>query len=135
MPALALGFAELLVHSNELDLILNSLISALSGTSKPPESLMIGEGLRLLAMLNTMTEVDEEFWGRVKEFRIVLLLKTVLPWPPAVESSTIAWVLSTEILRLIRSLLPWIKDIDSGFWKWEIELLKHALKVRSSLFS
>lgn len=92
-------------------------------------SAVIGEGLQKLTTLNTLCEVDNSFWSRVREFRIVMLLKTVLNWPTVTEGSPGAWVVSTEILRLLKSLLLWIKHIDGGFWEKSLNLVNKAFKV------
>lgn len=133
MSALVTGNAELLTGSNELDLILNGLVSSISGiiatngTSSSPA--ILDEGLQKLTALNTLSEVDESFWSRVKEFRIVMLVKTILDWPSAVLRSSNSWIVTTEILRLLRSLLVWIKHIDGDFWEKMTVLLKDALFV------
>lgn len=127
LPALVLGYAELLVGSKELDLLLNGLVSSTSGIIASPGSTAVAEeGLLKLTMLNAMCEVDDTFWSRVKEFRIIMLLKTVLNWPTDLANS---WVVITEILRLVRSLLPWIKHVDGDFWERGLNLLKEALEV------
>jgi hypothetical protein len=134
LPALAVGYSELAMGSRELDLILNSLLSSISGINKTTgetSASAVEEGLWMLTLLNTMSEVDETFWSRVKEFRIVMLVKTVLSWPNVVEHTSTSWVVSTEILRLLRPLVRWIKDIDGDFWEKAVDLLKHSLKVLS----
>ena len=137
LPALATGYAELLVGSKELDLILNGLVSSISGIIVSPgsnsTSAVIGEGLQKLTTLNTLSEVDNTFWSRVKEFRVVMLLKTVLNWPTVTEGSHSSWVVSTEILRLLKSLLPWIKHIDGEFWEMSLNLVNKAFKVLLSV--
>ena len=130
LPALVSGYAELLVGSKELDLLLNGFVSSISGIIASPESTTVSEeGLQKLTTLNTMCEVDDTFWSRVKEFRIVMLLKTVLDWHIVSSGSRNSWVVKTEILRLLRSLLPWIKHIDGDFWGKGLNLLNEALKV------
>jgi hypothetical protein len=133
LSSLVTGNAELLTGSNELDLILNGLVSSISGiiatngTSSSPA--ILDEGLQKLTALNTLSEVDESFWSRVKEFRIVMLVKTILDWPSAVLRSSNSWIVTTEILRLLRSLLVWSKHIDGDFWEKLTVLLKDALLV------
>ena len=130
LPALATGYADFLVGSKELDLILDGLVSSISGIIVNTPSTTVGEaGLMKLTTLNTLCEVDDTFWSRVKESRIVMLLKTVLNWPSATDGSSISWVLSTELLRFLRSLLPWIQHIDGDFWKRGLKLLTEALEV------
>ena len=134
LPSLATGYAELLVGSKELDLILNGLVSSISGIIVSPTSgsafTVTGDGLPKLTTLNTLCEVDDTFWSRVKEFRIVMLLKTLLNWPSVMDRFPGSWVVSTEILRLLRSLLPWIKHIDGDFWGKTLNLLNEAFEVR-----
>jgi hypothetical protein len=131
----ALGYAELLVGSKELDLILNSLVSSVSGIiptiGSNSTSAIVGEGLQKLTLLNTLEGVDDTFWSRVKEFRIMMLFKTVLQWSVTVKDLEVSWVVSTEALRLMRSLLPWIKHINGDFWENGITVLKEALEVTS----
>jgi hypothetical protein len=133
LSALVVGNAELLAGSNELDLVLNGLVSSISGiiytTGSSSSHAVVTDDLRKLTALNTMSEVDETFWSRVKEFRIVMLVKTVLDWPNAVADSSASWITSTEMLRLMRSLLVWIKHIDGDFWEKMIILLQDALEV------
>jgi hypothetical protein len=121
------------VGSKELDLILNGLVSSISGIIVSPGSNsasgVIGEGLRKLTTLNILCEVDDTFWSRVKEFRIVMLLKTVLNWPTVTEGCHSSWVVSTEILRLFKSLLLWIKHIDGDFWENILNMVNEAFKV------
>jgi hypothetical protein len=113
--------------------VLNGLVSSISGiivTNDSNSNSAVGEeGLVKLTMLNTVCEVDDVFWSKVKEFRIVMLLKTVLNWPSAVEGSQVSRVVSTEILRLLRSLFPWIKHINGDFWEKAVHVLKDALQV------
>ena len=133
LSALVVGNAELLAGSNELDLILNGLVSSISGiiytNGSSSSHTVVTDGLRKLTALNTMSEVDETFWSRVKEFRIVMVVKTVLDWPNGVAGSSASWIISTEILRLMRSLLVWIKHLDGDFWEKMINLLQDALEV------
>lgn len=135
LPALALGYAELLAGSKELDLILNSLVSSISGivptTGSNFASTIRDEGLKKLTLLNLLEGVDNTFWSRVKEFRIVMLLKTVLNWPAAVKGLEGSWVVSSEVLRLMRSLLSSIKHIDGDFWEKGLTAMKEALEVIS----
>jgi hypothetical protein len=130
---LVVGNAELLAGSNELDLILNGLVSSISGiiytNGSSSSHAVVTDGLRKLTALNTMSEVDETFWSRVKEFRIVMVVKTVLDWPNGVAGSSASWIISTEILRLMRSLLVRIKHIDGDFWEKMIIVLQDALEV------
>jgi len=130
LPALVSGYAELLAGSKELDLLLNGFVSSISGIIASPESTIVSEeGLQKLTMLNTMCEVDDTFWSRVKEFRIVMLLRTVLDWPTITGGSPNSWVVRTEILRLLRSLLPWINHIDGDFWGKGLNVLNEALEA------
>jgi hypothetical protein len=124
------GYAELLVGSEELDLLLNGLVSSISGIiASPGSTAVVQGGIKKLAILNAMCDVDDTFWSRVKEFRIIMLLKTVLDWPSAVEGSSHSWVVSTEVLRLLRSVIPWVKHVESDFWGKGLDLLKEALEV------
>jgi hypothetical protein len=131
LPAVVLGYAELLVGSKELDLLLNGIVSSISGINT--STAVVEEGLQKLTTLNTLCEVDDMCWSRVKEFRIVMLLKTVLNWWSVVKDSHESWVISTEVLQLMKSLFPWIKHIDGDFWARGMTLLKEALDVIPAL--
>lgn len=86
-------------------------------------------GLPKLAALNILCEIDDSFWARVKEFRIVMLLRTTLNWVDAVHEASEKWVVSTEVLRLVKSLLPWIKHAEGDFWEKTSVLLNDSLEV------
>lgn len=134
---MALGYAELLVASNDLDLILNGLVSSISGiipgSASGSASIIENEGLQKLTTLNILCEADETFWSRIKELRIVMILRAVFNWPTIVKDSPTSWIISTEILRLQRSLLPWIKHLDGDFWEKGMSLLKSSLEVFNSV--
>jgi len=80
-------------------------------------------------MLNVMLEDDDVFWSKVKEFRRVMLLKTVLDWPNAVKESQLLWIVSTEVLQLFRFLLPW-GPTPGDLLEKGIGLLKDSLQVK-----
>jgi|SRR5277367_332651 hypothetical protein len=131
IPALAVGYAEPLFLSAELDLTRNTLVSSISGIiASFSIDIATGEGLQKLALLNTILGDDDEFWSKVKEIRRFMLLKTVLNWPSLAKRSQLSWVVSTEVLQLLRFLLPWGPmpgDIrETGFG-----LLGNSLQVKS----
>lgn len=131
IPALAVGYAEQLFLSAELDLTRNTLVSSISGiVASFSNRIATGEGLQKLAMLNTILGDDDEFWSKVREFRRFMLLRTVLNWPGLVSHSQISWVVSTEVLQIFRFLLPWSpisRDIlELGFFR-----LRNSLQVKS----
>lgn len=126
-----MGYAEPLYLSAELDLIRNGLVSSISGViagSSNDTSAVTGEGLQKLAMLNQMLGDDDEFWSKVKEFRRVMLLRTVLTWPSAVKESQLSWIVSTEVLQLFRFLLP-SASMPGDLMEKGIALLKESLQV------
>jgi hypothetical protein len=129
--AMASSYAEPLNGQKELDLILNGLVSSISGiiADGTNSEIIQRDGLQKLATLNTMCQSDESFWSRVKEFRIVMLVKTVLNWPGDVTDPAYSWILSTEILRLMRSLLPFIQHIEGEFWGNTMKILENSLEV------
>lgn len=127
-----MGYAEPLFLSAELDLTRNSLVSSISGiiaNSSNDNTAVTGEGLQKLSMLNVMLEDDDVFWSKVKEFRRVMLLKTVLNWPNAVKESQLSWIVSTEVLQLFRSLLPW-GPMPGDLLEKGISVLKDSLQVK-----
>ena len=127
-----MGYAEPLFLSPELDLTRNSLVSSISGIIANPGSdnaAVTGEGLQKLSMLNTMLEDDDVFWSKVKEFRRVMLLKTVVNWPNVVKDSGFSWIVLSEVLRLFRFLLPW-SPMPGDVLEKGLELLKDSLQVR-----
>jgi hypothetical protein len=131
VPALVSGYSELLNGSKELDLILNGLVSSVSGiNASAGAEALIQDGLPKLASLNVLCEVDDSFWNRVKEFRVIMLLRTTLNWVDALQESSALWLVSTEVLRLVRSLLPWIKHAEGDFWQKIYFLLFDSLEVR-----
>jgi hypothetical protein len=135
VPALVSGYSELLNGSKELDLILNGLVSSVSGINPSAGAeALIQDGLPKLASLNVLSEVDDSFWNRVKEFRVIMLLRTTLNWVDALRDSSAHWLVSTEVLRLVRSLLPWIKHAEGDFWQKIYTLLFDSLVVESFLF-
>src|SRR5579859_3136519 len=89
--AIATSYAEKLAGQKELDLILNSLVSSISGIIANGSDTIQTDGLKLLATLNTICQADESFWSRIKEFRIIMLVKTVLNWPGDVIDPTYSW--------------------------------------------
>jgi len=131
IPALAVGYAEPLFLSAELDFTRNSLVSSISGIiASFSLDNATGEGLQKLAMLNAILGDEDEFWSKVTDFRRHMLLRTVSNWPSLVIRTQLSWVVSTEVLQLFRFLLPWSRmpgDIlETGF-----SLLKNSLQVRS----
>jgi hypothetical protein len=135
LPALVAGYSELLHHSKELHLLLNGLVSSISGiiAGTSPISRLLEEGLVKLAALNTMSEEDGSFCTSMKEFRILMLVKTVLQWKEVVVAHPESWILSVELLRLMKSLLPTIKRMNGDFWESTIGLLKSSLEVYNAL--
>ena len=126
-----MGYAEPLYLSPELDLVRNGLVSSISGIITnvgSDTSAVTVEGIPKLAMLNAMLEEDDQFWSKVKEFRRVMLLKTVVDWPAAVRDSGVSWVVLTEVLQLLRSLLPWGPTPGNVLEKC-LQLLKDSLQV------
>jgi hypothetical protein len=133
LPALVVGYAELLVGSKEYDVIANGLVSSITGISKSSETLQGNEGLRMLSFLNIMVEIDEFFWGEIKELRILMLLNSVLEWPTLTKQHLPEnWIILTEFFRLMRSLLPWITALEGRFWGKITMILKSAMKVSCS---
>ena len=88
-----------------------------------------GSGLEKLATLNTICQTHELFWSRVQESRIVMLVKTVLPWPLKVTDSASSWIVRTEVLRLMRSVMPFIQHITGDFWDPLMLTLSESLRV------
>ena len=136
ISALVSGYSELLNGSKELDLILNGLVSSISGVSASAGVAALTEdGLPKLTTLNVLCEIDESFWARIKEFRQIVLLRTTLYWVDVVRDSPFHWVVSTEVLRLVKSLLPWTKHAEADFWEKTYKLLNDSLEVESSFFA
>ena len=136
LAALASGYSELLNGSKDLELILNGLVSSISGiTASGGVQALIQDGLPKLASLNILCEVDDSFWNRVKEFRVVMLLRTTLNWVNALLESSVHWLVSAEVLRLVRSLLPWIKHSEGDFWEKIYSLLYDSLEVACFILS
>jgi hypothetical protein len=121
--------------SKELDLILNGLVSSVTGiNASAGAEALIQDGLPKLASLNVLSEVDDSFWNRVKEFRVIMLLRTTLNWVDALRDSSAHRLVSTEVLRLVKSLLPWIKHTEGDFWGKIYTLLFDSLVVHFFLF-
>jgi len=131
LPAVVVGYGELLSLSKDLTFLLNGLVSSVSGiiAGTTPLSTIQGDGLQALSALNTMSEGNEGFWSSMKAFRILMLIRTILRWTEAVVDSPSAWIVSTELFRLMKSLLPAIKELNGDFWETVIELLKSSLEV------
>lgn len=129
VSAVTTSYAEQLVGQKELDLLFNMLISSISGiiANGSNSERIQGAGLQGLATLNTMIQADESFWSRIQEFRVVMLVKTVLNWPGDVTDPFYSWILSTEILRLMRSLFPWIHHVKEDFWGDRFDILMDIL--------
>ena len=132
MPALVTGYAELLSQSKELSLLLNGLVSYISGIIAGTSSIntILGEGVQKLSALNLLSEGSEVFWPSVKEFRIIILVRSALNWADAIADSPSAWIIYTEQLRLMRSLLPCIKLLNGDFWGKTFSILNTSLTVK-----
>lgn len=127
--AVATSYAEKLAGQKELDLVLNGLVSSISGIIANGSDTIQTDGLTKLATLNTICQADESFWSRIKEFRIIMLVKTVLNWPGDVIDPMYTWILSTELLQLMRSLLPFVQHVEGDFWGNMMHILKDSLEV------
>ena len=125
------GYSELLSHSKELILLLNGLVSSISGiiAGTATTSTILGEGLQKLSALNTMSEEVDSFWASLKQFRVLMLIRTILQWRDVVTDTQASWIVSTELLRLIRSLVPSIKHLNGDFWEKAFDLLRSSLDV------
>jgi hypothetical protein len=130
-PALASGYAELLIGSKELYLQINSLISSISGITvmNDPVAAIESTGLKKLSTLNAICEVDPWFWVTVREFRILMLVRTVLDWRRPLTDTPSSWIVSTEILRLMRSLLAHINHLEGDFWEKTLNAMVDAVEV------
>jgi hypothetical protein len=84
-------------------------------------------------MLNTICQIDEGFWYRLKEVRRVMLVRNIVSWPRAVIGTQISWIVTTEVLRLMRTLLPSTRHIGDAFWGGVIEIAQKSLEVIDEL--
>jgi hypothetical protein len=105
-------------------------VSSISGiNASAGAEALIQDGLPKLASLNVLCEVDDSFWNRLKEFRVIMLLRTTLNWVDALRESPAHWIVSAEVLRSVRSSLPWIKHTEGEFWEKIYTLLFDSLLV------
>ena len=109
-----------------MNLLLNSLVSSITGIRTATD-----EGLQKLATLTFVCESHYGAFSELKEFKNIMLMKTVLGWFKGVNESENSWVLTTEILRLFRLMFPSISHVDGEFWQQIIVILKAALEELS----